>query len=49
MTAADIDSGYLHRAASELGLAAARWAWDGTVNDAGHYRFRRAARSGHEL
>ena len=47
VTAADIDNGYLQlprraAAGSEL-TAAARWAWDGTVNAAGHYRVRRPA------
>jgi hypothetical protein len=46
VTAADLHGGYLQlpRRAPGWELATpARWAWDGTVNEAGHYRFRRAA------
>lgn len=46
VTAADIINGDLEFPRHQrplLGdeLAPARWAWDGTVNEAGHYRYRR--------
>ena len=46
VAAADLDCGYLdlpRRSLLEAGSAPARWAWDGTVNHDGHYRFRRVA------
>jgi hypothetical protein len=49
VTAADVACGYLelprHRPSSDDQTAVTRWAWDGTTNDAGHYRFRRTVPS----
>ena len=48
VVATDLDRGYLDLPRPRGSLlddesTAGRWAWDGTVNHDGHYRFRRVA------
>ncbi|MBV9922872.1 MAG: hypothetical protein JOY78_18740 [Pseudonocardia sp.] len=49
LTPADIAGGYLelprHRPPPGDQTGVTRWAWDGTTNGAGHYRFRRTVPS----